>query len=345
VKRIVLTLLLAVLAGCSSTTSPSTNAPGTSTGTSPVTSAATPVRVQAPGKPVALVTAETEHAVLEVSATTGRVLRRVHVEGDPTTLAAGPAGPVVVCSPAAGVVTLLSWPALRPTAVLHAFHSPQIAAVTPDGEWALVSDSAGTVSTINLTTRRIADRIEVGSGAHHMAVSPNQRTAWVALGETATTIVRLDASDPRHLRVAGLLHPRLAAHDLAFAPNGRTVWVSSATAPEVSVFDASTGRPIATVPAGAAPQHVVFSHTTPARAYIASGYGRSLELVDPATRHVLYRAPLPYGSFNLATLGPLVATTSLLDGRVTIDNAATLRPRLSATVAPEAREIVLLRRR
>jgi YVTN family beta-propeller protein len=290
-----------------------------------------------------VVTAETEHAVLEVSPATGRVLRRVAVTGDPTTLAAAPAGPVVVCSPAAGTVTLLSWPGLRPVAALHAFRTPEIAAITPDGEWALVSDAAGTVSTIQLSTQRIVDRLRVGRGAHHMAISPDQRVAWVALGETAHTIVRLDITDPRHLRVAGRLDPRTAAHDLAFSPSGRTVWVTSSDTRYVTVYNAATGRPVATVPAGAAPQHVAFSQTTPARAYIASGYGRSLEMVDAASGRILHRAALPYGSFNLSTVGSMVAATSLLDGKVTVLNAGTLRPRLSVTVAPQAREIVLLR--
>lgn len=294
--------------------------------------------------PVAVVTAETEHAVLEVSPVTSRVVRRVPVAGEPTTLAAAPTGPVVVCSPTAGTVTILSWPGLRPLAVLRSFHTPEIAAVTPDGEWALVSDAAGTVSTIQLSDDRVVDRVWVGRGAHHMAVSPDQRVAWVALGETARTIVRLDVSDPKHLRVAGRLHPRLASHDLAFAPNGRTVWVTSSAAPSVTVYDAATGRAIAAVPAGIAPQHVAFTQTAPARAYIASGYGRSLEMVAVATRRILRRAALPYGSFNLSTVGSMVATTSLLDGKVTILNAANLRRRLSAAVAPEAREIVLLRR-
>jgi DNA-binding beta-propeller fold protein YncE len=352
-KTLLAALLAVVVVGCSDrasspTTTPATNAP-------PATSPPAPAGTAGPatatahraalGAPVAVVTAETEHAVLEVSAATGRVLRRVPVTGDPTTLAAASTGPVVVCSPAAGTVTLLAWPGLRPVAVLHRFHTPEIAAITPDGEWALVSDAAGTVSTIELSTHRIVDRVWVGRGAHHMAVNPDQRVAWVALGETASTIVRLDITDPKHLRVAGRLHPRTTSHDLAFSPNGRTVWVTSSNAPYVTIYNAATGRPVATVPAGTAPQHVAFSHTTtPARAYIASGYGRSLEMVAIGSGRILHRAALPYGSFNLSTIGSMVATTSLLDGEVTVLNAADLRPRLSATVAPEAREIVLLRK-
>jgi DNA-binding beta-propeller fold protein YncE len=306
--------------------------------------ATTTAHAATPGAPAAVVTAETEHAVLEVSPGTGRVLRRVAVTGDPTTLAAAPTGPVVVCSPASGTVTLLSWPRLRPVAVLHRFQTPEIAAVTPDGEWALVSDAAGTVSAIELSSHRIVDRVWVGRGAHHMAISPDQRIAWVALGETASTIVRVDITDPKRLRLVGRLHPRTASHDLVFSPNGKRVWVTSSSAPYVTIYSAASGRPVATVPAGTAPQHVAFDRRTPGRAYITSGYGGSLEMVDGATRRILRRATLPYGSFNLSTLGSVVATTSLLDGKVTVLDGGDLRTRMSATVAPEAREIVLLRR-
>ncbi len=294
-------------------------------------------------RPVALVTAENENQLLAVSLPGGRVIRRIHVAPDPTTVAAGPGGPVVAVSPGSGTVTLLSWPGLRPEAVFRGFRSPQMAAVTPDGEWVLVSDAAaGTVSTIELASRRIVDRVRVGTGAHHLAVSPDQRTAWVALGEAAGTIVVLDSSRPAHLRVIRRIRPPVAAHDLAFSPNGRTVWVSSAATPHVSVLDAHSGRLLGTVAAGAAPQHVAFLAWGRPRAFITSGYGSSIEMVDPLTRRVLRTAALPHGSFNLAGSGGFLVTTSLLTGQVTELDVLTLRRRMTTTVAPNARAVAVL---
>jgi DNA-binding beta-propeller fold protein YncE len=291
---------------------------------------------------VALVTAEGEHRLLAVSIPGGRVVRRVAVAADPTTVAAGPGGPALVVSPASGTVTVLAVPGLRTIAVLHGFRSPQIAAITPDGEWALVTDAAaGTVSAVELADDRIAARVYVGPGAHHLAVSPDQRTVWVALGETAHTIVVLDASHLPRLRVVARLHPAVAAHDLAFAPGGREVWVTSAAVPDVSVYSAGTRRLIATVAAGPPPQHVAFGSAGGGRAYVTSGYGSSIEMVDPGSRRVLRTAALPYGSFNLGVLGGVVVTTSLLDGRVTELAAGTLRRRAVATVAPEARALAV----
>src|SRR4029077_18324597 len=100
---------------------------------------------------------------------------------DPESIAADPNGQVAVVSPQ-GTVTLLDWRSLKVLAVLRGFRSPQIAAITPDGQWVYVTDAAtGELSVIELQTRRIVDRVYVGAGAHHLAISPNFSHAWVAL--------------------------------------------------------------------------------------------------------------------------------------------------------------------
>ena len=105
-----------------------------------------------------------------------------------------------------------------------------------------------------------------------MSFSPDGRRLWIALGEVARTVVRLDTSDLAHPRIAGRLHPRFFAHSVGFAPDGRTVWLSSARAPYVTVYDAATGTVVKVVRAGRAPQEVAFSG---ARALLTSGYGSS----------------------------------------------------------------------
>ena len=291
------------------------------------------------GTPVALVTAESENEVLAVSLPRGKVLRRVHIQ-DPQAIAAEVNGQAVVVSPE-GTVTLLDWRTMKVLAVLRNFRSPQIAAITPDGEWVYVTDAAtGELSVIELLTRRVVDRVYVGPGAHHLAISPNFQRAWVALGETAHTIVVLDTSTANRPRVIGRIHPRVAAHDLTFAPNGRTVWVSSASAPYISVLNASDGRLVATVPAGPGPQHIAFGAYTHAPVFITSGYGSTLESVNAETHKVLRRVPVAYGSFNLATAAGLVVTSSLLDGAVS-EYTTALRRWMRVTVAPRARDVAI----
>lgn len=291
------------------------------------------------GTPVALVTAETQNELLAVSLPGGTVLRRVHLT-DPQTVTASPNGPAVVVSPK-GTVTLLDGRTLRPLAVLSGFRSPQIATITPDGEWVYMTDAAsGQLDVIELQTRKVVDRVYVGLGAHHLTISPHFERAWVALGEDATTIVVLDTTKANRPRILGSVHPRVPVHDLAFAPDGRTVWATSAAAPYVSVLNANSGKLEATVPAGPAPQHIAFGAYVHPRAFITSGYGSSIEMVDLARHTVLRRATVPYGSFNVAAAGGLVVTSSLMNGAVT-EFTSNLTRWMNAKVAPRTRDVAV----
>src|SRR5205823_1224209 len=162
-----------------------------------------------------------------------------------------------VVSTKAGAVTILAWRTLRVVRVLDGFHSPHIAAISPDGRWAYVTDDAtGLLSAIDLRRARVATRVFVGAGAHHLSWSPDGQRVWVALGERARTIVVLDASRPDRPRVLLKFDPGFAAHDLAFAPGGSRVWITADDADSVSVFDARMHRRLFGVRVGAPPQHV-----------------------------------------------------------------------------------------
>jgi YVTN family beta-propeller protein len=292
------------------------------------------------GTPVALVTAERQNELLAVSLPDGRVLRRIPVAADPETVAAQVAGPAVVVSPGSGTVTILAFHTLRRLAVLHGFRTPQIAAITPDGKWAYVTDSTtGELSVIALATDRVVDHVPVGARAHHLTISPDQSRTWVALGESASTIVVLDTSRPNRPRVLGRFHPAALVHDLVFAPDGRSVWIGAANTDYVSLLDPTTHRVLATVPAGPPPQHIAFGAR--GHAYITSGYGSTIETVDEHTHRILRRAAAPYGSFNVATTGDVVVTSSLLDGAVSEFNGANLARWYSKELAPVTRDLAL----
>ena len=291
------------------------------------------------GRPVALVTAETSNEVLAVSLGPhgGHVLRRVHLT-DPLMIAAAPRGPAVVVDPS-GTVTLLAWHSLSPIKVFHGFRAPKVAGIAPGGRLAYVTDErTGDLSVIDLARRKIVGRVFVGALAHHFGISPDGRWIWVALGETASTIVRLDASNPRAPRVVGRLHPRFGAHDVRFAPDGRTVWVTSPSGSTVSGYSTG-GRLLWSAGAGRAPGHVAFSGAT---ALVTSGYSSSLDAFTWSSPSQGPRvAGVPYGSFNLATYGGFVVTTSLLTGQVTELRVGDLHRLWTTKVAPAARYVTI----
>jgi YVTN family beta-propeller protein len=214
-----------------------------------------------------------------------------------------------------------------------------VAAVAPGDRYAYVSDAgSGRLVVIDLSRRRIVDSVFVGYSAHHLDFSPDGKRLWVALGETASTIVRVDTSNLRRPRVAGRIHPRVTGHGIEFSPNGRTVWVSSSAAPFVTVFDAATGRVLREIAAGKGPQEIAFSGK---RALVTSGYGSSLEAVSWRTYGRHGSVSMPYGSFNLATFGGNVVTSSVLTGYVTELRAGTLKRMWTAKIAPVTRYVAI----
>lgn len=290
-------------------------------------------------RPVALVCAEASNEVFAVSLGPhgGRILKRVRLD-DPLMVAAPLHGPAVVVDPH-GTVTLLGWHSLRPIKVLHGFVRPEVAAIAPGDRYAYVSDAgSGRLVVIDLKRRAIVSRVFAGLLAHHLDFSPNGRRLWVSLGETASTIVRLDTSNLRRPRVVGRIHPRVTAHGIEFSPDGRTVWVSSSAAPFITVFDAATGRAVREIRAGKGPQEIAFSGK---RAIVTSGYGSSLEAVSWRTYGRHGSVSMPYGSFNLATIGGEVVTSSVLNGYVTELEAGTLRRLWTRRIAPVTRYVAI----
>jgi DNA-binding beta-propeller fold protein YncE len=293
-------------------------------------------------RPVALVTAETSNEVIAVSLGPhgGHVLRRVHLP-DPLMIASPLHGPAVVVS-TTGTVTLLASHSLRPIKVFHSFRSPKVAAIAQGGRLAYVTDErTGDLSVIDLARRAIVGRVFVGLLAHHLGISPDGRRIWVALGETAKTIVRLDSSNPRQPRVIGRFRPPAGAHDVAFAPDSRTVLVTSPSGSTVSAYSAGGRLPrlLWSAGAGRGPEHVAFSGGS---ALVSSGYSSSL---DAFSWRSPSRAPLtassPYGSFNLATYGGFVVTTSLFTGQVSEFRIRDLHRLWTAKIAPAARYVAI----
>jgi DNA-binding beta-propeller fold protein YncE len=291
-------------------------------------------------RPVALLAAETSNQVVALSLGPkgGRVLKRVQLV-DPLMVAAPLHGPAVVLSPSTGTVTLLAWHSLRPVEVFHGFRDPQVARIAPGDRFAYVADGGtGDLSVIDLARQRIVYRLHAGAGAHHMSFSPDGMRLWIALSEVATTIVRLDTSDLARPRIVARLHPRFPSHSIGFAPDGRTVWVSSARAPYVTVYNATTGKVVKVIPAGRAPQEVGFSG---ARVLLTSGYGSSLQAALWRTYRRLGTVRMPYGSFNLASFGGQVVTSSLFTGQVVDLKGGTLHRFWTTKVAPATRYVAV----
>lgn len=306
--------------------------------------------VAGPRQAQAIVTAQTENRLLLVDLPSARVVRRIPLAGEPEYVADG-CRVIVAVSAASGQVTLLDRRSLRPLRVFGGFVSPHIPAVSPDCDYAYVTDDAtGVLTAISLRHDRILSRTYVGAGAHHLALGLHEHHIWVALGQSASSITIVSTistrspgparpvQDPSRMGIVGQLRPGFQAHDLMFTPNDRRVWVTSANTSTVTVFDARTHRPLLRIPAGPPPQHIVFDAGS---AYLTSGYGSRIERVSIVTGRVLARARAPYGSFDLDARGGYVVTSSLLTGTLAVYDRRLRRLRVRR-LAPSAEDVALV---
>jgi hypothetical protein len=302
------------------------------------------------GAPVALVTAETQNQLIAVELPSGRIMRRLPMPADPQNVEADNNAAVVVGTRGAAA-TIVDVRRLRIRRVIHGFGSPHIAALSPGGRYAYVTDDArGQLVVINLARATVVRRVFVGLGAHHMAVRPDGQQLWIALGERARSIVICDTSNAARPRVIGHLTPDGAAHDLAFGPDGERVWVTHDDRSTVSLYDAYTRRRVLTFASGPPPQHVVFSQFELLKgsgrqhlAYVTSGYGGSIQVLWAESHRLVRTVRVPYGSFNASSSGGLFATASLLRGTLTeLDAARPWRRLGGARVAPAARDVALV---
>jgi len=285
----------------------------------------------------ALVTAQTQDRLLVTTVPGGRVVRTVTIPGGPSYVDATNRV-IVVVSTGSGTVTLLDRRTLGVIKVFRGFSSPHIPAISPDGRYAYVTDDgSGELSVIGLYDDRLLSRVFVGAGAHHLAFSPDERSVWVALGQSAQTLTVLSTATLGRPRVIGHIEPPFLAHDLLFTPGGDVAWVTSANTDYVGVFDVQTGRLLYRIPAGPPPQHLAFSD---GYAYITSGYGSSIERVELDSGAVLRRVYAPYGSFDLDAAGGYVVTASLLRGTLAIYNDQ-LRLLRVAALAPSTEDVAL----
>jgi DNA-binding beta-propeller fold protein YncE len=302
---------------------------------------ASQARVVGGGTPVALVTAETRNELLAVSLPGGRIVKRLRTPADPQNVETSDRTAVVVSTRGAAV-TLIDVRRLRVVKVLRGFGSPHIPLIGRDGRFAYVTDDArGQLVVIDLLRWRVTRRVFVGFGAHHMAEDGPGNKLWIALGERARSIAVVDVSNPRHPRLSDHIDPRGAAHDLAFSPNDARVWITYDDRPKVGVFSASTGRLVRLLPAGSAPQHILFGPAGGGgHAYVTSGDDGTMRIFSSRTGRLLRLVRTSYGSFNLALYGSFVATSSLYRGTL-MEFDESGRRWLTKHVAPAARDLAV----
>jgi hypothetical protein len=265
--------------------------------------------------PLAFVTADNEACVVVLDLATGDLRQRMGtIEGPSSIETVGGGRTVLVGHAEAGAISLIDVDRLRVTHELDGFGEPRYAAGHPDGRHAYVTDAArGELIVLDLLRGRVVDRVHAGALARHLTISPNGRTLFTALGPKATAVAVLDATDPRHPRLARTFAPSDRAHDVVVSADGRALWVSSGVTAQVTVHDLRTLAVRARIDAGPPPQHMAMGG---GRVFVASGAEGRMRVFQPDARP-LRGTRIPLDSYNVSFGDGRVVTPSLMLGTVT----------------------------
>jgi DNA-binding beta-propeller fold protein YncE len=267
------------------------------------------------GRPVALVTADLEAAVVAVDLSTGNVIRRLVTAPGPRSIESVGAT-AVVAHTEHGQLTLIDATRLRVRKILGGFAEPRYTAAAGDGRHAFVTESgAHAVAVVDVIRGRVVRRLPVGGPARH--ISAEGRRLWTALGTKAPRLAVVDVWDPARPRLLGKIKAPFLAHDVGFAPVGGRIWVTSGELHELALFDPRTARAVTRLPAGAPPQHVTFSGRL---AFVTSGDDGTLRAHDAATGRLLRTTRVPPGSYNVQEgwSGRAILTPSLTRGTLCV---------------------------
>jgi DNA-binding beta-propeller fold protein YncE len=278
------------------------------------------------GGPLALVTADSEAAVVVVDPHAGRVLRRIATRPDPRSIErVGESA--VVAHTAIGEVTLLR--RFEIAHVLHGFGEPRYTAGVPDARHAFVSDSGRRdVAVVDLVRGVVVARLHLGEWPRHLSLDERGRTLWVSLGNEAQHVAVVDVTSPSRPRLLGRIRPPFLAHDVGFVPGTRQVWMTSGDRGAVAIYDARSARVLRQLPAGSPPQHVTFRG---GNAYVTSGDDGTLRVQSLEDGRVLRTTEVPVGSYNVQAGAGRILTPSLDRGTLSVlDGAGRLLRRIQA---------------
>lgn len=103
---------------------------------------------------------------------------------------------------------------------------------------------SGTVTVIDLKTRKKLADLQTGAGAEGIDISPDQKEVWVT-NRAANTVSVIDVST---LKVLATLESKDFPIRVKFAPGGKHVLVSNARSGDVAIFDAVTRKEVRRIP-------------------------------------------------------------------------------------------------
>ena len=134
----------------------------------------------------------------------------------------------------------------------------------------------------------VVDRWKIGGegGWDYLLADPGAHRLYLAHG------MQVDAVDTTTGKVIGSITGLHGVHGVALDPSSQFGYISDGGGNAVVVFDRSTLSTVATIPAGANPDCIIFEPATHT-VWAFNGRSASISVIDPSTRTVIATIPLP----------------------------------------------------
>ncbi|MBA2628137.1 MAG: YncE family protein, partial [Gemmatimonadales bacterium] len=209
-------------------------------------------------------------------------LRRPHgvvgLQGDPSR--------VVVTSEVAGRVLIVDVITGKvDTTIETKGRGSHMVALTADGRHAFTANVPdGSISEIDMVTKRLVRTVPVASMTEGVAVTPDGGEVWVGSNDRGTVTV----FDTRSGAVAATITGFEMPYRLAVSPDGRRVAVCDPKANSVHVVDAATRRIVGAISRLGSPRGVTIARDN-RTAFITLGDDSAVVVVDLETRAILSR--------------------------------------------------------
>jgi serine/threonine protein kinase, bacterial len=208
-----------------------------------------------------------------INTATGEVRRTVQTDPSPTDVAVAQDGRAVYVTSIAG-----SFSRFIPGSDVRALVEdgrPQSLTLTRDNRTAYVTGYDGNLIAVDLARGRVTDRIPVGNGPDGVALSPDERTAYVVnIEDDAVSVVDLASKSTVATIDVGDRPISVALH-----PDGRTAYVTNNESRSVSVIDTATREVIGQLPVGNLPEAVVVAPDG-SRAYVVNSGDATMSIID-----------------------------------------------------------------
>lgn len=209
-------------------------------------------------------------------------------------------GRIVATTEGSETLTLLSADMTKVDAVSTGQKTSHMVAIGPKGGLAYVANiGSGTVTVIDIDTKKKLVDIAVGGKPEGIALSPDGRWLWV--GDLAEPVVRIVDTQARKIVAKVAVDP--VAIRVLFSPDGKWVVTSNIASGNLSVIDAATRQVVRTIKVSgdqAAGQVTILFSRDGKRIYAAETGQDQIAEIDFASGEVLRRIPVGKNGDGLA---------------------------------------------